>query len=304
VCGSILADVLDDSIRDPEQAARALNTSVLGILPAVKEMRRMVSVIPPSALPALAIEDSRGPLNSLGLVKYDGPTLTPSSRLEGVGSYEEAIRAIRHSILLPDFDRDVKSILVTSAEPGAGKSTALIHLAIAHAQQGLRTLIIDADLRRPMIYKKLSLNGTLGLSNVLLGELGWKEGIVKIEHWPQLDVLPAGTASRRASDLVGAMMIDILDEAAKEYDMVFVDAPPLLGFAEAMQVATAVDGVVVLARAGTTSRAAVATVLATLNRVRANAIGLVLNEMDKHSTNSYYHYGDYKKYYAEDRREA
>jgi capsular exopolysaccharide synthesis family protein len=286
----------------------------------VKELKRMVSVIPEPALPPPALQHSKGSLNSLGLVKYEGvagtfpaaarkggnpPLSHPgSSRLEGVNTYEEAIRAIRHSIFLPDFDRNLKSILVTSAEPGAGKSTALIHLAIAHAEQGLKTLIIDADLRRPMIYKKLNLSGTLGLSNVLLGELGWKDGTVKIEHWPHLDVLPAGTASRRASDLVGAMMIDILDEAAKEYDMVFVDAPPLLGFAEAMQVATAVDGVVVLARAGTTSRSAVATVLATLNRLRANVIGLVLNEMDKRSTNSYYHYSDYRKYYAEDRREA
>jgi capsular exopolysaccharide synthesis family protein len=316
ICGAILADALDDSIRDPEQAARALNTSVVGILPAVKEMRRAVSVTPRPALAATAIESSASPMNGLGLVKYEYPRLDQpqipakterKSRLaefQGVSSYEEAIRALRHSILLPDFDRDVKSILITSAEPGAGKSTALIHLAIAHAEQGLKTLIIDADLRRPMIYKKLGLNGTLGLSNVLLGELTWKEGVVKIEHWPQLDALPAGTASRRASDLVGPMMIDILDEAAKEYDMVFVDAPPLLGFAEAMQVASAVDGVIVIARAGTTSRSAVAAVLATLNRLRAPVIGLVLNEMDKRSTNGYYYYNDYKKYYAEAGREA
>lgn len=316
VCGAILADAIDDSVRDAEQAARALNTTVLGILPAVKELKRMVSVLPQPALAPPAIESSKSSFGSLGLVAYDSPavtqpgnqakngTRTGGSGLEGVSSYEEAIRAIRHSIFLPDFDRNLKSILVTSAEPGAGKSTALIHLAIAHAEQGLKTLIIDADLRRPMIYKKLALSGTLGLSNVLLGELSWKDGIVKIDHWPKLDVLPAGTASRRASDLVGAMMIDILDEAAKEYDMVFVDAPPLLGFAEAMQVATAVDGVVVLARAGITRRSAVATVLGTLSRLRANVIGLVLNEMDKRSTNSYYHYGDYRKYYSEDRREA
>ncbi|HEY7306629.1 MAG TPA: polysaccharide biosynthesis tyrosine autokinase [Bryobacteraceae bacterium] len=316
ICGAILADVLDDSIRDPEQGARALNTSVVGILPAVKEMRRAVSVVPPPALAATTVESCASLMNGLGLVKYEYPRSDqPQKRaksgrksqpaeFQGVSSYEEAIRALRHSILLPDFDRDVKSILITSAEPGAGKSTALIHLAIAHAEQGLKTLIIDADLRRPMIYKKLGLNGTLGLSNVLLGELGWKEGIVRIEHWPQLDALPAGTASRRASDLVGPMMIDILDEAAKEYDMVFVDAPPLLGFAEAMQVASAVDGVIVMARAGTTRRSAVAAVLATLNRLRAPVIGLVLNEMDKRSTNGYYYYNDYKKYYAEARREA
>jgi succinoglycan biosynthesis transport protein ExoP len=318
ICGAILADALDDTVRDPEQAARALNTSVVGILPAVKEMKRTVSVIPQPALTASILDDRSGPIRGLGLVQYERPGLNqPAERkqrgrksasyaleFQGVSSYEEAIRALRHSILLPDVDRNVKSILVTSAEPGAGKSTAIIHLAIAHAEQGLKTLIIDADLRRPMIYKKLDLNGTLGLSNVLLGELGWKDGIVKIDHWPQLYALPAGTASRRASDLVGPMMIDILDEAAKEYDMVFVDAPPLLGFAEAMQVASAVDAVVVIARTGTTSRSAVATVLATLKRLRADVIGLVLNEMDKHSTRGYYYYNDYKKYYAGTRRES
>jgi Mrp family chromosome partitioning ATPase len=99
-------------------------------------------------------------------------------------------------------------------------------------------------------------------------------------------------------------MIDILDEAGKEYDLILVDAPPLLGFAEAMQVATAVDAVLVMARAGETSRSAVATVLATLRRVRANVIGLVLNEVDKHSTDGYYHYKDYKHYYAASRRDT
>ena len=172
-------------------------------------------------------------------------------------------------------------------------------MAIAHAEQGKRTLIIDADLRRPSIHKKLNLNGVHGLSNALLGELDWKDQVVQTEHWPELHVLPAGTASRRASDLVGSMMIDILDEAVKEYDLIFVDAPPLLGFAETMQVATAVDGVVVMARAGQTSRRAVATVLATLQRLRANTIGLVLNEVDRNSTNGYYYYGHYRRYYSQ-----
>ena len=319
ICGAILADVLDNTIRDPEQAARALNTSILGTLPTVKEMRRVASTTPRPALAATLDDTESGPVNSLGLVKYAGITdggrnkqskkgakavVQPASAFQGISSYEEAIRTLRHSILLPDFDRDVRSILITSAEPGAGKSTAIVHLAIAHAEQGRKTLIIDADLRRPTICKKLNLNGTQGLSNVLLGEVAWKDATVKLEHWPDLDVLPAGAASRRASDLVGSMMIDILDEAAKEYDMVLVDAPPLLGFAEALQVATAVDGVVVMARAGETSRSAVASVLGTLNRLRANVLGLVLNEVDKHSTSGYYYYNEYKKYYAEGRRKV
>ncbi|MGA8027662.1 MAG: polysaccharide biosynthesis tyrosine autokinase [Bryobacteraceae bacterium] len=316
ICGAILGDVLDNTIRDPEQAARALDTSVIGTLPTVKEMRRLISPMTQNLEPVTTGGNGSPPLNGPGLVRYTALGESPAKKeskskrkqskgsahsgYEGISSYEEAIRTLRHSILLPDLDRTVKSLLITSATPGEGKTTAVIHLAIAHAEQGKRTLIIDADLRRPAVHKKLNLSGALGLSNVLLGEVSWKETVLKTEHSPGLDIVPAGMASRRASDLVGSMMVDILDEAAKEYDLIFVDAPPLLGFAEAMQVATAVDGVVVMARAGQTSRKAVGTVLATLNRLRANVMGIVLNEVDKNTTHGYYYYyNDYRKYYAD-----
>lgn len=314
ICTAVLADVLDNTIRDPEQAAHALDTSVLGTLPTVKEMRRLLNPLARTLASSSAgseEDEAEGAITFSGALEpADGAVIRrrskrkhalypASGKYEGISSYEEAIRTLRHSILLPDFDRNVRSILLTSAAPAEGKSTAIIHLAIAHAEQGKRTLIIDADLRRPSIQKKLNLNGSQGLSNALLGEIDWKDAVIGPDNWPELWVLPAGTASRRASDLIGSMMIDILDEAVKEFDLIFVDAPPLLGFAETMQVATAVDGVVVMARAGQTSRRAVATVLATLKRLRANTIGLVLNEVDKNSTHGYYYYGDYRKYYSQ-----
>jgi succinoglycan biosynthesis transport protein ExoP len=317
ICAAILADVMDHTIRDPEQAARSLDTSVLGTLPTVKEMRRLTSG---TTEPMGAIEGgdefASPTYESLKLIRYnaDEAARTASKkkglmRITGPSSasftsYEEAIRTLRHSILLPDLDRAMKSLLITSAVPGEGKSTAILHLGIAHAEQGKRTLIIDADLRRPSIHKKLGISGTLGLSNILLGEFQWREMIIKTEQWPNLEVIPSGMVSRRASDLVGSMMLDILHEASREYDLILVDAPPLLGFAEAMQVAKAVDGVVVMARAGQTSKRAVATVLATLKRLRANVVGLVLNEVTKSNANGYYYYNDYRRYYAEapDRR--
>ena len=83
-------------------------------------------------------------------------------------TYEEAIRTLRNSILLTDFDRQFRTLLVTSASPSEGKSTIAIHLAVAHAQQHRRTLVIDGDLRRPSVHKRFGLTNTLGLSNVLL----------------------------------------------------------------------------------------------------------------------------------------
>jgi polysaccharide biosynthesis transport protein len=316
ICIAIMADLLDNTIRDPEQAARALETTVLGTLPTVKEMRRLLTPGDPATL----VEESatiqlNEPPSRARMIRYKAEKAGKKNKKrvtevelaafeDGFSEYEEAIRSLRHSILLPDLERNVKSLLITSATPGEGKSTAIVHLGIAHAEQGKRTLILDADLRRPSIHKKLNLNGSLGLSNVLLGEFHWRETVLQTELYPNLSVLPAGLASRRASDLVGSMMLEILDEASKEYDLILVDAPPLLGFAEAMQVAKSVDGVVVMARAGQTSRRAVATVLATLKQLRANVIGLALNEVDKDSTNGYYVYGNYRKYYASNERPA
>jgi Mrp family chromosome partitioning ATPase len=91
--------------------------------------------------------------------------------------------------------------------------------------------------------------------------------------------------------------MEMIEEAAADYDLVVVDAPPLLGFAEPLQMATAVDGVLVVARAGRTTRKAVAMVLATLNRVRARTVGLVLNEVHRELSESYDYYHDYRSYY-------
>lgn len=307
VCGAILADVMDTTLRDPEQAARSLDATVLGALPSVKGFKKLSGSISPSLIGPVKDGDSApGKLSTpektgASTEENESNSGTRGGQYAGIGSYEEAIRTLRHSILLPDFERSVKSLLLTSASPGDGKSTAIIHLAIAHAEQGKRTLIIDADLRRPGVHKRLNVEGLRGLSNVLVGEVSWREAVSHSDQWANLDVLPAGQASRRASDLIGSMMVDILDEASREYDLILVDAPPLLGFAEAMQIATAVDGVVVVAKAGQTSRKAVATVFATLSRLRANVIGLVLNRVSKHDSHGYYYYTDYNRYYSENR---
>ncbi len=179
VCAAILADVLDNTIRDSAQAAHALDTSVLGTLPRVKEMKRLLSPVTPILMAAVMnVNGETPPGNStLGLTELSDESGSASRRrkpkrthavypasgkYEGISSYEEAIRTLRHSILLPDPSRAVRSLLLTSAAPGEGKSTAIIHLGVAHAEQGKRTLIIDADLRRPSIHTKLNLKGRQG----------------------------------------------------------------------------------------------------------------------------------------------
>jgi capsular exopolysaccharide synthesis family protein len=182
--------------------------------------------------------------------------------------------------------------------PGEGKTTTAAHLAAAHAEQGKRTLLIDGDLRRPSVHRTFNLPSVVGLSNSLLGEIPWRDAVLAVEGLPELKVLPAGPPSRRASDLIGRGLTELLEEAAAEYDLIVLDGPPLLGFAEPLQMATAVDGVVVVARAAQTSRKAVASVLAALNRLRATVVGVVLNEVHKELSDSYYYYGYYRSYYG------
>lgn len=270
---ALLSDYLDDTIRDPEQAARILSTEVVGTLPAVKPWR---------SLPA--------PANSQEL------TTLPGAEPDQAG-YDEAIRTLRNSILLADFDRRLRSILITSAAPAEGKSTIAVRLALAHAGQRRRTLLIDGDLRRPSVHRQLGLTPTVGLSNLLSSEMPWREAITRPPDLPDLDVITAGPLMRRASELLEKRLLSLLEEAASEYDLVILDAPPLLGFAECLHMATSVDGVVVVGRAGQTSRKAIGAVLNTLNRLRANVIGLVLNEVHKEMSDSYAYYGHYRKYY-------
>lgn len=212
--------------------------------------------------------------------------------------YDEAIRTIRNSILLTDFDNRIRSILVTSASPGEGKSTMAAHLAMAHAEQSQKTLLIDGDLRRPSVAKRFGLAGSVGLSNVLMSELGWRDAVVNHSTVGDLYVLPAGPPSRRAADLIGRGLFELLEEAASEYDLIVLDGPPLPGFAEPLQMATAVDGVVVVTRAGATNRKAVGAVLHTLSKLRANVLGVILNEVHRDLSDSYHYYGHYKKYYG------
>ncbi len=135
------------------------------------------------------------------------------------------------------------------------------------------------------------------MTNVLLREIPWRQALVKPEGLPDLDILPAGPVSRKAADIVGRGLLDLLEEACAEYDLVILDAPPLLGFAEPLQMATSVDGVVVVTRAGETNRKAVAAVISTLTRLRANVMGIVLNQCHQELSDSYYYYSHYGKYY-------
>lgn len=282
---AIVVDLMDSTVRDPDDVARTIDVAVLGTLPSVKNWRKRTATVLQGAEAGSEIL----PLNS-------------DDKDQALSAFSESVRTLRNAILLTDFDRRVRSMLVTSSSPAEGKSTAASYLATAHAEQRKKTLLIDSDLRRPSVHRKFGLHPRAGLSNVLLGEVDWRQVLMKIESVPDLDILPAGPPSRRAADLFGSGLEELLEQAAQEYDLIIVDAPPLLGFAEPLRLASCVDGVLVVARAGETSRKAVGSVVTTLKRLRVNVLGLVLNEFKRGHSNGYYHYSYYGKYYKADQK--
>jgi succinoglycan biosynthesis transport protein ExoP len=277
----LITESLDHTIRDPEQIKREMQTEVLGALPVVKSWRghlpggRSGKDVPTSK-PRLIFEDGR----------------------HATDAYEEAMRTLRDSILLPNLASPPRTLLLTSATPREGKTTTAVHLAVVHSQQKRRTLLIDADLRRPSVYGHLGLTNDRGLSDVVNGRVAWRDALQIPQGLPDLAVLPAGRASRRAADGLGATLRALLDDATNEFDLIVCDAPPLLGFAESLQVAALVDGIVVVALAGRTQRPALASVMSSLRRLNANVMGVVMNEVRQDLSERYYYYGYYGKYYG------
>jgi len=288
--GVVGMDRVDTTVRNPDQIAQTLKARVIGGLPMMKKWR---------ATPGLAL------LKNVALGEGAGTEAKAVQARNQLTGFEEAVRTLRNSIMLTDFDRRLKCILMTSASPSEGKSTVAAHLAIAHAEQGHKTLLIDGDMRRPSMHKLFGVENVVGLSKVLEHNSDWHDVLLKPRPDLDLQIMPAGPSTRRAADLVGQALPKLLDQAREEYDLVILDAPPLLGFPEPLQMAAAVDGVIIVTRAGQTERRAVAAVLNTLSHLRANVIGLVLNEVRNDMGSGYYYYGygyygkNYGKYYSD-----
>lgn len=282
---ALLYDSLDTTLRDPKEASRFLGTEVIGTMP----VDRLTAQLPKGG----------GPVSTAVIVPQESHKGNRKDHYRSTSDFEEAVRTIRNTILLSDFEGRLRSIVLTSAAPGEGKTTIAAHLAIANADRGKKTLLVDGDLRRPSIHAKFGVTPDAGLSNVLTGDRGWQDVILPVTGRPNLTILPAGPSSHRAADLIGPRLASLLDEFAKEYDLVILDSPPLLGFAECLQMATAADGVLIISQAGKTKRKAVAEVVSVLNRLRANILGVVLNQVSPNtSADAYFHteYYGYKHY--------
>lgn len=249
---AFVREQLDDSVRDEADLAAITTQPVLGTVPRV---------------PARRLPSARSPVQ----------------RLEADTPEAEAFRTLRTSLDFVGFEDPLRTVLITSAQPGEGKTFCTAELALAYARSGARVLVVNCDLRRPTAHELFGLDGSVGLSSVLIGSVGLDGALTRVNDQPDLWVLPSGPVPPNPAELLGSeRMAKVVAELATHFDMVLLDSPPTLPVVDALELGHLVDGVLVVVREGTTSRRALHRALRGMGRVGLRVVGIVMNGGDPH----------------------
>ena len=235
-----------------------------------------------SGLPVLgqiqSVDASRKATNEL-------VTLNPSPTEEAAS---EAYRTLRTSIQFLSLDQSLRTIQVTSAESGEGKSVTVANLAIAFARAGRQVAIICCDLRRPRVHEFFGLGNKIGFTSVVLGECTAIEALQLVPTEPNLAILAAGPAAPNPSELLSSNRAwETISAIAERADVVFVDTPPVLPVSDALVVSGMADATIVVASAGATTRRSLKRAMGLLHQVEAPLVGSVLNNAEPVSATGY-----------------
>lgn len=276
VLAAFFLEYLDQTIKTASDVERVLQVPVLGLIPIET---RVTATSGPNGR-------RRHALPLVSLVSPDDPS-------------SEAYRALRTNVTFVGAEQQsLRIICVTSPGPGEGKSTTAANLAITLAQQGTTTLLVDADLRRPLVHRAFNLVQEPGLTDVLVGNAQLREA-VRPNVIPKLDLLPAGALPPNPSELLGSeAMHRLLDQLKAQYDVIIFDSPPTLAVTDASVLGASSDAVILVLRAGETEEVAAQRSLETLQRVQARVAGVVLNgvEAERDRYYNYYYYRQRNEY--------
>jgi succinoglycan biosynthesis transport protein ExoP len=224
-------------------------------------------------------------------------TLTTAQRNIGIltqpkSQFAEAFRSLRTSLLLSTAGHPPKFIVLTSATPSEGKTTAASNLAAILAQRDTRVLLIDGDLRRPNVHHRFGLNGKIGLTTVLTGATKLEETVQNVAEIPNLDILPSGPVPPFPTEMLSSGAMDaILKRCGELYDYIVIDSPPILSVTDGVILARLADAVVLIVRHGKSSKHVVRRARDILLRSGAGITGIVLNAVDLNSPEYYGYYG-------------
>lgn len=264
---AFLFDHLDDTIKSSDDMEKLTGLSTLGIIPEVDLQHESAE--------------------SIAMVTFENPT----------SSLSEAYRSLRTALTFSTISGSPDVLLVTSCSAGEGKTTTAISLATTYTQTGSNVLLIDADLRDPSLHKELNLPNELGLTNCLTG-VDNPGKIIQRTYIPKLWALTSGPTPPNPVELLASgNMMELVNTAAKKFDMVILDCSPVLGLADALVLANMAQAVLLVVDTGATRTGSVVATMQRFRQIRANIIGAVLTKYGQGgSGHDYYYSYDYYGY--------
>jgi capsular exopolysaccharide synthesis family protein len=252
-------EYLDTSVKTIDDIERSLQTPVLGVIP-----------------------------QNVGFLGDEGPE-SPNS---------EAYRILRTNVLFSRKDQALNSLTVVSGGAGEGKSTTVLNLAVTFAQQGANVLLVDSDLRRPSLHKRLNLSNQVGLTNYLLKQKKLEE-VIQTTSVSGLAFLPSGKLPASAMSILNTQqMRDFIAEVKRRYDFVFFDSPPIMGVSDASILVSEMDLAVMVIQYRKYPQSMAIRARQMIEKYGHNLLGVVLNNINVSQDAGYYYYGgDYYGYY-------
>jgi capsular exopolysaccharide synthesis family protein len=273
-------DYLDNTIKTVDDVSRYAQLPALSVIPSALTARRTVGTVGRRALGG-----RRGASRQTSL-----EPLSAIASFDNSSSVAEAYRVLRTSVLLSTAGHAPKTILVTSGQPGEGKTTTVVNTAVSLAQTGASVLIVDCDMRRPTTHKLVGANHHQGLSTYLSREVELDDVIQRLPI-PNLSIIPCGPIPPNPAELIiSDKMRELLRELTLRYDHVLIDSPPLINVTDPVILSTMVDGVILVVHGGKSTREIVRRARQELTTVGAKIFGVVLNNVDLRA-------GGYDEYY-------
>jgi succinoglycan biosynthesis transport protein ExoP len=287
ICLAIFLDYLDNTVRSTADVERMLGLPALATIPRIGGFGRR------------RLFRNSGSSNSL----KEGALVRPELLIntEARSTLAEAYKQLRTSILLSTAGRAPRTLLITSAKPGEGKTTTAVNTAVSLAQTGARVLLIDADLRRPMVHNLFNVSNPAGLSTVLSRDVNEQDIMALIELQPEsgLHLLTSGPIPPNPAELLGStQMKQLLQTLASHFDHIVIDSPPITSVTDGVWLASLVDGVILVVHGGQSTRELVRRTRQILGGVGARIFGVVLNNVKQHDDD--YYQGYYKTAYGFD----
>tara|TARA_B100001250_G_scaffold206644_2_gene177380 strand:+ start:2550 stop:4889 length:2340 start_codon:yes stop_codon:yes gene_type:complete len=289
---AIIIEFVDNTLKTIDEIEK-YNLSVLGIIPSISSRK----------------SDSELKLFSPNSKFYSKSSNNLKRRLitreDPKSPVSEAYRSLRTNFLY-STENDIKSILVSSAGPGEGKTTTVANLAITYANLGKRTLLVDTDLRRPVVHKVFNLERDPGVTNYLSSQTENYKDLVKKTDISNLSVITSGIIPPNPSEMLGSKrMIQLVKLLEEDWDMVLFDSPPLVAVTDANMLSKEIDQIALVVKVGQTDKKAFHHTITNLKNINAPLCGIIMNAVTNKSSYGsyyYYYYHQYYNYYGTDKQ--